>query len=238
MSEKKPSKPLAVVFDLDDTLYPERQYAFSGFREVAEFIDSLYSRKIYPDLVRHYMAGEREDLFKHSLQNHFKGVEDSFINKVLYIYWAHIPRIALYADADICLADLQEQSIRVGIVTTGSSSIQRNKVQALNLEPLVDAVVYNDELLGRKAPGQPSEDAFHIIALQLGVDPRDTLYVGDNPLTDFLIPKKLGLRTVWIQRPDSEHHATQPPTREHVPDLTIPVLTQLTTLWMARAGLR
>ena len=34
------SAPKAVIFDLDDTLYPEREYAFSGFATVAQAFET------------------------------------------------------------------------------------------------------------------------------------------------------------------------------------------------------
>ena len=38
-------------FDLDGTLYDDRQYIYSGFVESAQFIQSKYSVDILPDLV-------------------------------------------------------------------------------------------------------------------------------------------------------------------------------------------
>jgi len=224
-------KPIrAVVFDLDDTLYPQQQYVLSGFRAVAEFIHNLYGVDLYRELAESYLAGTRQDLFATVLKRHFKTVEEHLLRKLLYVHRTHNPVLELYQDARVCLAQLIGRGLRVGVLTDGSACIQRRKVAALEIEPLVDAIVYSDDLLGSRQSLQLREDAFQIMALQLEVDFAETVYVGDNPLVDFVTPRRLGLRTVRIQRSRGEHAADEPPTPECAPDLTLQSLCFLADL--------
>ena len=218
----------AAIFDLDDTLYPEQQYAFSGFRAVTNYVRTLYNLNIYEDLVQRYLSGERINVFGATLERHFQTVEPAFIRRVVYVYWSHNPRIDLFNDARVCLALLISRGIPVGLLTAGQSAIQRKKVAALGLEPLLDALVYADDLLGPKQPCQPCDDAFHIMALQLGVELSQTLYIGDNPLVDFITPRQLGMKTLRVRRKHGEHVCDEPPTPEHAPDITLTGLDELT----------
>ena len=211
----------AVVFDLDDTLYPEQQYALSGFHAAANYVNTLYDIDIYDDLVKRFLAGERTNIFGATLARHFKYVEEDLIRKIMYVYWSHNPRIEMYADARVCLALLISKGVRIGLVTAGQSSIQRKKVAALELEPLMDSIVYSDDLLGPKQPCQPCEDAFHITALQFDLELSEMIFVGDNPLVDFSIPRKLGMGTVLIRRKHGEHLFDTPPSPSHAPDVAV-----------------
>jgi len=217
----------AVVFDLDDTLYPEPQYALSGFRAVADYIQTLYRIDIYEELVRRYLAGERTNVFGAILGKYFKQVENDFIRRVVHVYWSHTPRIELFDDARICMALLISRHIPVGLLISGQSSIQRKKVAALEVEPLLDAIVYADDLLGPKQPCQPCDDAFHILSLQMETDLSHILYIGDNPLVDFVTPRRLGVKTARIRRKHGEHLCDEPPSPEHAPDVTLTTLEAL-----------
>ena len=53
----------AVVFDLDDTLYPEKQYTESGFHHVASIISkstNISEIEIFSELIKISAEDERE----------------------------------------------------------------------------------------------------------------------------------------------------------------------------------
>ncbi|MDD4735541.1 MAG: HAD family hydrolase [Kiritimatiellae bacterium] len=224
--------PRAVLFDLDDTLYPERQYVFSGFQAVAAHIQRVYGLLVFNDLVQIYLAGERANVFGATLEKHFGNVEEAVLKKVLHVFWTHTPKIQLYEDARICMALLFSRAIKVGVITTGRGGIQQKKIAALELEPLLDGIIYTDDLLNDAEPGQPNADAFHILALQLEVELSELCFVGDNPLTDFAIPRRLGVKTVRIRRPGGEFSEAQPPALGFQADRVIESLTDLPRLFL------
>ncbi|MFH0881299.1 MAG: HAD family hydrolase [Lentisphaerota bacterium] len=227
MSEKNRARVKAVIFDLDDTLYPQQQYVFSGFRAVADYIHNLYGLDLFSDLIDLYWAGERNDLFGKALSHHFKNVEDALVRKLLYVHRTHNPRLELHQDARVCMAMLIARGVRIGLLTDGDSSIQRKKVAALELEPLIDSVVYCDDLLGSRQSFQIYEDAFEIMSLQLGVDVGEMTYVADNPHLDFVTPRRLGMGTIRIQRRKGEYAEQEPPAPEFEPHVSIPTLCML-----------
>ncbi|MBU0717731.1 MAG: HAD family hydrolase [Planctomycetes bacterium] len=73
-----PDKPTiaAVVFDLDDTLYPERAYAFSGFDAVAATFEDLLGdpEQTAADMRRIFEHGDRRRVFNTLLAE--RGVRD------------------------------------------------------------------------------------------------------------------------------------------------------------------
>ncbi len=223
----------AVVFDLDDTLYPEEHYVLSGFRMVAQYVKNLYDLDLYDDMHSIYQAGERSNVFGASLARHFKDVEDAVLRKMAHVYWSHTPRIALFDDARICLALLISRNIRVGVITTGPVFVQRRKIKALNLDNLLDAVVYTDDLLGEKEPGRPGVDAFHIMSLQMDVELAEMAFIGDNPLTDFRVPRQLGLPTIRIRRASGDHAPAEALLPEDQPEHVVGTLDQVPALFTA-----
>jgi putative hydrolase of the HAD superfamily len=225
--------PKAVVFDLDDTLYPEQQYAYSGFQAVAKYVKKIYGLDIYEELVKCHRQGERTNVFGATLAKFFTQVEEPILRKIVHIYWAHTPRLTLFEDARICMALLFSRGIKVSLITTGLSAIQRKKVTALELEPLLDGIIYTDDLIGTPEPGQPCEDAFHILSLQLDTELNEMVYVGDNPLTDFAVPRRLGIKTVRIKRSGGEFANENPPTLGYQADRVITSLVDLPGLFYA-----
>ena len=65
MSEARLSGIRAVVFDLDDTLYPERSFAYSGFEAVAEWLKGRMSCRFDPAarMVELFEKGDRGQVF-------------------------------------------------------------------------------------------------------------------------------------------------------------------------------
>jgi putative hydrolase of the HAD superfamily len=217
----------AVIFDLDDTLYAERSFAFSGFATVDRFLYDNYGIHLYDRFVEAYRAGIRSDLFRQCLSAQFPCLSDVLLRQVTHIFWSHDPRIVLHQDACIALSLLAARGVKTGIVTTGNGAIQRRKIERLRLTEYVNAVIHDDDLFGPHVPGQPGEDAFMLIALNLDIESQEMLFVGDNPLTDFALPRRLGIPTIRIRRRGGEYFDREPATPAATPDYTIASLEEL-----------
>ncbi|NLX10377.1 MAG: HAD family hydrolase [Chloroflexi bacterium] len=213
----------AIVFDLDDTLYPERDYALSGFRAVAHWADSrlgIPAGQGYAELRRMFEQGVRGDTFNRWLAAH--GVPaDGWIEELVQVYRTHIPVLTPFPEVPALLAALRPH-YRIGLVSDGYLDVQRQKFAALRLADYFDAVVFSDEW-GREA-WKPSIFPFVRVAQMLRVEPRRAMYVADNPTKDFLGARRAGLTTVWCRRAHGEYTHLEPPTDEHEPDWSIPSL--------------
>jgi len=216
----------AVVFDLDDTLYPEHSYVLSGFRAVAAWAEQHLGIP-YPigstALQRLFESGVRGNTFNRWLEDFGVG-SDEWESQLVQIYRAHRPDIAPYPEATELLPRLHGR-YWLGLVSDGYLEVQRNKWASLGLNAYFDGVVFSDEL-GREA-WKPSPRPFSEILLKLCVAGKEAVYVADNPKKDFLGAKRLGMRTIRIRDSEGLYSADEPPSPAHAPELEIANLTQL-----------
>ena len=210
----------AIVFDLDDTLYSERDYVMSGFKAVAKWAainlgaDEQYSRHTLLSL---YCQGVRNNTFDQWLKIHGIDRPDA-IPILLDIYRKHLPSLEPF-DESIELLEKLVTSYKIGLVSDGYLEVQQRKWQALRLNHFFDAVVFSDSL-GREN-WKPSTAPFQLVLEQLNVDPAASVYIGDNPRKDFFGPRQLGMHTIWLKQVNSEYGHLQPPSSDYHPDLTI-----------------
>lgn len=119
----------------------------------------------------------------------------------LEAYLEQIPEIKLYDGVVELIQTLKDRGIKVGIITDGRPVGQRNKIQALGLDSLIDDIIITDELGGTQFR-KPCDIAFRIIQRRWGIPFEQLVYVGDNAEKDFQAPKQLGMRSVFFRNKD------------------------------------
>jgi HAD superfamily hydrolase (TIGR01549 family) len=179
-----------VIFDLDDTLYSEKEYVKSGYKAVSDYLGGGYEEKLWS----FFEAGKPaiDELLKELGRENEKAA-------TLDVYRSHKPDIHLYPGVVEMIAYLKTQNIKVGIITDGRPEGQHNKLDALGL--VVDDVIITDELGGVQFR-KPCDIAFRIMATRWRLNPADIVYVGDNPAKDFQAPQQLGMKSVWYKNAD------------------------------------
>ncbi len=215
----------AVVFDLDDTLYPEREYAYSGFAAVAEaFADRLGDPRDSAARMRRLFDSEhRPRIFNALLAELGLNEESKLVAAMIELYRTHKPTIRLYDDAKVVLNQLRPK-YRLGLLTDGRFSTQGMKIDALGLRDRFDAILITSEL--GKGFGKPSPRPFEFISTRLQVVGSRSVYVADNPAKDFVAPNRLGWVTVQIRRADGVY-ADQVPVPGGEPIQVIDTLDRL-----------
>ncbi|MEZ4459263.1 MAG: HAD family hydrolase [bacterium] len=178
------------MFDLDDTLYPELDYARSGIAAVAQHISSPeYStadiERVMLDVLE---EGVRHKVFDVALER--LGIRVP-IAPLVQVYRSHSPSIQLSAAARETL-EIARDVGAVGLITDGFAEVQWSKIRALSLHSWIDHIVVTDEL-GRHS-WKPSEDGFRRIMEMCPAT--QYCYVADNPEKDFQAPARLGWTTV------------------------------------------
>jgi putative hydrolase of the HAD superfamily len=193
-----------LIFDLDDTLYAEREYVQSGFKAVDHYAaDELQISGFGARAVELFESGRRGDIF-HAVLNQMgvnEGVAD-IVARMVVVYRNHIPQIKLFPDAADALPRLATIA-RLGIITDGYLPAQRFKVSALGLGTLCNPIFYTEEF-GREY-WKPSPRAYLAAEVVCSAEPNQCVYIGDNPRKDFTFPNSRGWRTVRIVRPGTEH---------------------------------
>lgn len=180
----------AVIFDLDDTLYSEKEYVKSGYRAVSEYLGGGYEDRLWSFFEQGKMA--IDELLKEVHRENEK-------NAVLAIYRNHKPDIHLYDWVTENIEKLKSKGIKVGIITDGRPEGQRNKIKALGLN--VDDVIVTDELGGVQFR-KPCDIAFRIMITRWRLNPADVVYIGDNPTKDFQAPQQLGMKWIFYKNID------------------------------------
>ena len=225
----------AVVFDLDDTLYPERDFALGGFLAVARAAEAqlgVPADEGYAGLCRLYESGVRGDTLDRWLDE--RGLDAGPIApRLVDVYRRHAPRLAPFPEVPALLHRLRAR-LRVGLLSDGHLDVQRRKLDALGLGPCFDAIVFSDEW-GRQA-WKPSTRPFLAILERLDVAAASAVYVADNPLKDFLGARQAGMYTIQVLRPGGEYARASAPTLQHEAEKVIRDLTELEPLLASPSG--
>lgn len=188
------------VFDLDDTLYPERTFVESGLRAVADaaverqWVDDREAalQVMFDELERHGRGRVFDALLlehgSHSRRN---------VDALVSVYRRHRPEIELPTATSLVLSALRQEGFTIDVVTDGNALVQESKVRALGLRDHVDRV-YVTHRYGRAA-AKPAPRVFELIAKRRGVDPEALVYVGDDPTKDFVGVRRLGGSTIRVR---------------------------------------
>jgi putative hydrolase of the HAD superfamily len=198
----------AIIFDLDDTLYPERSYALSGFRAASQWAErALGVTDLEPEMTRLLDAGHLGKLFGMALAKSKPDHTADELAGLLDAYRTHEPEIQLFDDGAFALHHYG-QNHPLGLITDGTLTMQAAKVRALGLAPRMREIVFTDALGPGRSYFKPHARAFEVMAAALGSD-RPLVYVGDNPAKDFVAPNALGWTTVQVVRPGGIHDASR-----------------------------
>ena len=186
----------AAIFDLDDTLYERDQFVQSGFAAVAEEIERRFGLPapwILATLRRARVRGHEGRELQALCADH--GLPDSLIPELVDVIRRHEPSLTLGSVAAAVIAQMRADGWRVAILTNGLPATQRAKVEALGLEPRVDAVLYAEE----HAPGgKPSRAAFDAALDAVGVPASRAVFIGDDLVRDIQGAHAAGLFTVRV----------------------------------------
>lgn len=184
-----------LVFDLDDTLYPEIEFVKSGFKAVADFLNKNFgiSGSEAFVLMNAELKNGRGAIFDKVLKNF--GIESKrLVNQSVSVYRKHSPDIALSPDAIRCLNRFK--AYPKYLVTDGNKIVQGNKVKVLGLNKIMNHCFITHRYGVHNS--KPSPYCFLKICARESVAPSNVLYIGDNPNKDFVGIKPLGFRTVRI----------------------------------------
>lgn len=222
--------PTLIAFDLDDTLYKERDFVASGYRAVARALADADAAFYYDEMV-HVMTNApvnpfdslAEYLVNRSIQQSIS--HDFDIPWMVATYRNHFPDIKA-DDALAILNELMAKGYRIGIITDGRATTQSNKIKALGLDCLIapENISISEIIGGEKYTPIPFQRM-----MKLNADIKRFIYVGDNPMKDFLWPNRLGWTTVQLNDDGRNVHSQQVslPSTDYSPRHHISTLNEL-----------
>ena len=215
----------AIVLDLDDTLYPERSYALSGFVAVARWLRVRHPCPFDPaERMRALFETEyRPRVFDRLLLELGLPPSAVTVSEMIDCYHSHKPAISLYPDADAALCRWSSD-FHLGLISDGPVEVQQRKIDALGLSGRIEHIILTDTW-GREY-WKPHVRAFRAMEALCGCDESALLYIADNPSKDFLAPRCLGWRTVRLCRPDGLYSHLSPPAGSE-PEHVVPSLDRV-----------
>ena len=224
-----------IVFDLDDTLYPERDYMMSGFKAVAESVlafpdcsGNLSTHSVVSLMAEAYdRGGNAMDALADRLSLS-DDLREAAIKDWVALYRSHEPRLTLADDVEQTLSALCARGIVLALITDGRSVAQRAKIEALGLNRYFspDNIYISEERGAGKESMEPFAYVVHRYPEAAGFR-----YVADNPAKDFLFPNLMGWRTVCLLDTGTNIHSQKVAVAsEYEPQATINSLTELLKL--------
>ena len=197
----------AVLFDLDSTLI-ERSFSVSeAFHKILNKRGiQVPIKEIEKALIE--VKKELEDAFE---EQHGKipvfefyktwnfyvlkalGIEDpeGDISKEAYEQWVNFSGIKVYPDAKSTLTALRRKGIKTGIISGGYEEEIQRILEAVGLdEPPFDVIVGSNTIKKRK----PDPEIFLYALRMLGVEPEESIFVGDDLKRDYNAAKRVGMK--------------------------------------------
>ncbi|MFA5865367.1 MAG: HAD family hydrolase [Phycisphaerae bacterium] len=216
-----------VVFDLDDTLYPEADFVEGGFRNVAaalvgndpSLIDQLVRK------MRSLLKAGRRDIFQTILAEMKKEPTPEQISQLVKNYRTADRPLTLFPDAERAIDRFRQNELILAILTDGPAESQQTKVKLLDLEKRFDQIIYT----GQYGPefAKPNPHCFEILMNKFGVEPSRCIYIADNEVKDFLAPNILGWRSVKVTRPTGIYFHLPPKDENYKPEYSIESLDDI-----------
>jgi putative hydrolase of the HAD superfamily len=216
-----------IVFDLDDTLFPEHEFVLSGLKAVGNWMLEQYAVTDFFNVAWNlFQTGQRGTIFNQTLDYLNVEYSSDLIQDLVQVYRDHQPSITLHPDARWAIEHFKPHK-QLGLITNGFLKTQQNKVQALAIGSCFDALIYCD-VYGRES-WKPSPLPYQKLMETTKLHGANHLYVGDHPNKDFVAAKQLGWMTLRICRQDGEHTAV-PATAETDAHCKIESLYELAAL--------
>jgi len=205
-----------IAFDLDDTLYLERDYVLSGFRATGVWIEDSFgiaAQKVFQELWQLFQRGVHGNTFDVWLSSHPELAQKVSVQQLVELYRSHTPEIRLLAGMSGLLDHCREQGILLALISDGFLRSQERKVKALGLDRWVETTIYTDTW-GRSF-WKPHARAFEEVMRLWYSEPEGLAYIADNPEKDFVTPRRIGWRTVRLRLPAQLRYENEPFSDEY-----------------------
>lgn len=192
---------LGIGFDLDDTLYEHQQYVEGAYWDIALEVErrkgilcKKFFNRIFTDWTE--LTSQSNTIFSKALAD-YDIYSLELESDLLDVYRAHQPALTPYPGVRAGLQELKNTGIRLGLLTDGQVQVQQRKLEVLGLEGFFDVKVYT----GSFGAGfyKPHPRGFRSLGVGLKVPFNQIVYLGDNPTTDFHVPKEIGMHTIRLQ---------------------------------------
>lgn len=180
-----------IIFDLDNTLYNEKEYVISGFKTVALFLSkekSLDYCTVYSSLLESFVINGRGNNFNYLCSK--LDIDNHIIGRLVDVYREHLPEISLREDIEMFLWELSKK-YNLCLLTNGWLLPQEMKVEALRLNRYFDTIFYSQQ--DGLDFAKPHPKYFKQVLRSYKIEASEALMVGDDPVADIQGAKDLDI---------------------------------------------
>jgi putative hydrolase of the HAD superfamily len=219
-----------IAFDLDDTLYNKADWLVPALEHAARIM-GMDEHRVW-ELATSYV--HEQGVADVNIYNHVLlgcGQSDSALNIRAFVAAANTYKppsgtLRLWPGVEDALSTLATR-YRIGIVADGLVEAQNAKIVALRLSHFCNVFVLSDSIDGIRSR-RPDPRPYRELLSQMGTRAARTLFVGDNPVKDFIRARQLGMLTTRVMT--GEFAAMHYPSSAHAADYAISSVARLPEL--------
>jgi len=169
----------ALILDLDNTIYPEKDYLFQVYYLIGEFVEfqeGVPHDQVTKFLVDEFMAKGRDRIFDKMIA-HFSLPENYLENCFRLLRTAKLPLpLLIFEDMLLRLQEASETGLRLFVLTNGNPEQQLNKIKHLEWHGLDQHIkcYFCNEIAPKPAP-----DALLKLLADHQLAPSEVLFLGD-----------------------------------------------------------
>lgn len=219
-----------ILFDLDGTLTDYQSGSDAGLREALKVLNEAEKKPLLWDTFQDaYHAVIRAESAWSSVSGFSQTAKDTRVRRfqlllqglgrpvtgpVLLTMAEAYGRgrssgTRLYPDVAETLAYLKKK-YALAVLTEGDEKTQMDQLSDLKIHDYFSKIVISDQTPWHK----PNVTLFRFTALQMELNPENIIMVGDRLDWDIKPAGKTGMKTIWLNRSDSDesndHHSIQP----------------------------
>jgi putative hydrolase of the HAD superfamily len=234
MTNTRRAWPKAILFDLDDTLWPIAPVILQAEETLHAWLTSNAPR-VAERFTIETLRQARLELLAQKPEFHLDlgalrraGLTAAFEQAGEDVAKVELAMVEFFAarNSVIPYDDVLPGLLRLkGRVLVGSISNGNADLQTIGLSHHFKVSVAAHQL----GCAKPDSAIFHAACRELGVDPEDAVYVGDDILLDVQGAQHAGMRAVWMNRTGSNKHLEH----EVVPDAIVSNFDELLD-WLRR----
>lgn len=188
----------AVLFDLDETILDRTESLrdFALWQSQGMLRNSVFNADFFVqrfiDLDAHGMVWK--DRVYAALVDEFQ-IKDWSVSELLRSYELCFSGFCKPKPGALeAIKTLKEKQFKLGLVSNAKSPFQERNFNALGVSELFDCVIISEAVGYRK----PQRQIFELACEEIGISPKQTVFVGDNPTADIDGANNCGMYTVYI----------------------------------------
>lgn len=206
VSKRRMTQLKAIFFDIDDTLYSTTEFAARARRNsISAMIKAGLklpldeALKELEEVVAEFSSNYEHHFDKLLLrlpQRCYDGINPAILvaAAVVAYHQTKFRELRPYPDVIPVLKSLAQTDIIRGIISAGLVIKQAEKLIRLNIYPyLTPTAIFISDQVGIS---KPNPKLYLKACSELNIRPQESMYVGDNPITDVDVPNQIGMITV------------------------------------------